>query len=127
MILKSLWNRKIECRTDHLSQIDSGEEPSNIEDNFPDAQLFSIQIADEYYVDIIHFLTTGRAPEEFTKHQKRQLVVKAANFTLIVGQLYKLGLDEVLRRCVILHEKEAILREAHSGTAGGHFAGKQIA
>ena len=54
---------------DHLSWIDSGEEPSNLEDNFPYAQLFAIHIADEYYTDIIHFLTTGWAPVEFTKHQ----------------------------------------------------------
>ena len=45
--------------------------------------------------------------------------------TSIAGQLYKLGPDEVLRRCVMPHEKEAIIREAHSGTAGGHFAGIQ--
>ena len=88
-----------------------------------DAQLFSIQITNEYYVDIIHFLTTGWAPVEFTKQQKKQLVVKAADFTLIIGHLYKLGPDEVLHRCVMPHEKEAIIREAHSGTAGGHFAG----
>ena len=50
---------KLNARPDHLSRIDSGEEPSNLEDNFPDAQLFSIQITDEYYKDIIHFLTTG--------------------------------------------------------------------
>ena len=37
---------------------------------------------------------------------------------------YKLGPDEVLRRCVMPHKKEAMLREAHSGTAGGHFTGK---
>ena len=84
--------------------------------------MFSIQIANEYYADIIHFLTIGRAPEEFTKHQKRHLVVKAAEFTLIAGQLYKLGPDEVLRRCVMLHVKEA-----HLVTAGGHFTGKPTA
>ena len=56
---------------DHLSRIDTGEEPSNLEDNLPDAQLFSIQIADEYYTDIIHFLTTGWAPAEFSKKQKK--------------------------------------------------------
>ena len=55
------------------------------------------------------------------------MVVKVAEFTLIAGQLYKLGPDEVLRRCVMPHEKEAIIREAHSGTAGGHFAGKSTA
>ena len=93
----------------------------------PDAQLFSIQIADEYYADIIHFLTTGWEPIELTKHQKKQLVVKAADFTLIVGQLYKIGPDEVLRRCVMPHEKEAIIREAHSGATRGHFVGNPIA
>ena len=62
---------KLNARPDHLSRIDSGEEPSNLEDNLPDAQLFSIQIADEYYADVIHFLTTGWAPVEFTKQQKK--------------------------------------------------------
>ena len=56
---------------DHLSRIDSREEPSNLDDNLPDAPLFSIQIADNYYADIIQFLTTGVAPDEFTKKQKR--------------------------------------------------------
>ena len=90
-------------------------------------QLFSIQIVDEYYADIIHFLTTGWEPVEFTKQQKKQSVVKVADFTLITGHLYKLGLDEVLRRCIMLHEKDAIIREVHLGTVGGHFAGKPTA
>ena len=118
---------RLNARPDHLSQIDSGEEPSNIEDNLPDAQLFSIQITYNYYADIIHFLTIGLAPAEFTKHQKKQLVVKAADFTLITGHLYNLVPDEVLHRCVMPHEKYAIIKEAHSGTAGGHFAGKLTA
>ena len=89
--------------------------------------MFYVQIADDYYADIIQFLTTRVAPDEFTKQQKKQLVFKATDFTLIAGFLYKLGPDEVLRRCVMLHEKDAIIKEAHSGTAGGHFAGKPTA
>ena len=58
---------RLNAGPDHLSRMDSVEEPSNLEDNLPDAQLFSIQIADEYYKDIIHFLTIGWAPVEFTK------------------------------------------------------------
>ena len=96
---------KLNARPNHLSRIDSGEEPSNLEDNLPNAQLFSIQITDEYYADITHFITTLWEPVEFTKHQKKQLVVKAADFTLITGQLYKLGPNEFLRRCVMPHEK----------------------
>jgi hypothetical protein len=44
---------KLNARLDHLSRITNGEEPTNLEDKFLDAQLFSIQITDEYFIDII--------------------------------------------------------------------------
>ena len=50
--------------------------------------------------------------------------MRVANFTLIVGQLYKLGPDEILRRYVLEHERRRILEEAHAGVAGGHYVGK---
>ena len=59
--------------------------------------------------------------------QKKQLVVRAADFTLIAGQLYKLGPDEILCRYVLEHERRRILEEAHVGVAGGHYAGKPTA
>jgi hypothetical protein len=43
---------------DHLSRVTNGEEPTNLEDNFPDAQLFSVQVVDEYFSDIIEQLNT---------------------------------------------------------------------
>ena len=58
--------RRLNARPDHLSRIETGEEPTNLEDNLPDAQLFSIQITDDYFRDIIEFLMTGTTPEEFT-------------------------------------------------------------
>lgn len=42
---------------------------------------------------------------------------------MIVGQLYKLGLDEVLQRYVLDHERPMILSEAHSSIASGHYFG----
>jgi hypothetical protein len=38
--------------------------------------------------------------------------------------LYKLGIDGILRRCVLEHERRMILSEAHIGIMGGHYAGK---
>ena len=55
------------------------------------------------------------------------MVVHATNFTLIAGQLYKLGSNEILRRYVLEHERRRILEEVHVGIAGGHYAGKAIA
>jgi hypothetical protein len=42
-------------------------------------------------------------------------VVRAADFSLIAGQLYKMGPDEILRRCVMEAECPMILEEAHEG------------
>ena len=50
---------------DHLSRLESGEEPNSLEDHLPDAQLFAIQIAYDYFKDIIEFLTMGTAPKEY--------------------------------------------------------------
>ena len=84
-------------------------------------------MVDEYFQDIVQYLSTGFPPVEMTTQQKKQLVVRAADFTLIAGQLYKMGPDEILRRCVLEHEKQLILAEAHSGAVGGHYVGKAIA
>jgi hypothetical protein len=51
--------------THHLSRVTNGEEPTNLEDNFPDAQLFSVQVVDEYFSDIIEYLSIGIVPQEF--------------------------------------------------------------
>ena len=102
---------------DHLSRLESGEKPIDLEDNLPNAQLFSIQVADDYFADITKFLVIGNAPVEYSEKQRKKLVVKAPNFTIIVGQLYKLGLDEILRWYVLTHEQPLILQEAHAGIA----------
>ena len=62
---------RLNAGPNHLSRIETGEEPTNLEDNLPDAQLFSIQITDDYFRDIIEFLMTGTTQTEFTKQQKK--------------------------------------------------------
>jgi hypothetical protein len=61
-----------------------------------DAQLFSVQIADEYFVDIIQYLSTGTTPQEYNTAQKKNLVVCAVDYQLIAGHLYKMGADSIL-------------------------------
>jgi hypothetical protein len=52
------------------------------------------------------------------------MVVRAAEYQLIVGHLYKLSADNILWRCVMEHERTIILGEAYEGIVGGHYAGK---
>ena len=56
--------------------------------------------------------------------RKKQLVVKAADYTLIVGQLYKLGPDEILRRCIFDHERQWVMAKVHGSVSEGHYARK---
>ena len=58
-----------------MSTLESVEEPIDLDDSLPDAQLFVITIVDNHYKYIIHFLSTGYAPEGFSTAQKKQLVV----------------------------------------------------
>jgi hypothetical protein len=37
-----------------------------------------------------------------------------------------MGIDNILRRCVLEHERPRILAEAHEGTTRGHYARKYI-
>eukprot|EP00253_Pinus_taeda_P027028 PITA_27028 len=87
----------------HLSRIETGEEQTNLEEGLLDAQLFAARVADRHFEDIIHFLTTGTAPKEYSIQQKKELVVHAAKFSFI------------------------ILVEAHGGVAEGHYAGRTSA
>jgi hypothetical protein len=65
------------------------------------------------------------APSEYTITQNKQLVVCAANVSLIDGQLYNMGPYEILRRSVMEIEIPLILAESHEGIIGGHYARKK--
>ena len=78
---------------------------------------------DYHYEQNIQLLLIGQVLEDLTTSQKNQLVVRAVDFQLITRQLYKMGLDEILRRHVLPHEQERILFEAPDGIIGGHDGG----
>ena len=53
--------------------------------------------------------------------KKHILAMKAALYSLINGFLYKMGLYDILRRCILEHERDNIIHKAHYGPTGGHF------
>lgn len=52
---------------------------------------------------------------------RRKIALKSKTFQLINGLLHKMGLDEVLRRCVMEEETPGVLGESHEGLVGGHM------
>ena len=104
-----------------MSRIHTGEESTGVEDNLLDAHLFQIEAVPTELEEIAHFLENGREPEGMNTKKKQILAMKVAPYILINGFLYKMGLDEVLRQCVLEQERENIMHEVHYGPAGGNF------
>jgi len=104
---------KFNSGPDHFSRILSREDVGNLDDSLPDTHLFPIQMVDDYFSDLVQFLSTCIAPSNFIVVKKKKLVVKVAYYQLIAWNLYKLGADGILRRCVLEHERNMILSEAH--------------
>jgi hypothetical protein len=115
---------KLNARPDHLSHILSGEDTRNLDVILSNAQLFAVKMVNDYFADIVQLLSIGMALLDMTIAQKKHLVVKATDYRLIAGNLYKLGADVILRRCVLENERPMILSEAHKTIARGHYAGK---
>ena len=63
--------RRLNAGPDHLSRLDTGEEPTSLEDNMSDAQLFVIQIVDDYFKEIMEFLTKGTMPTGYNVKKKK--------------------------------------------------------
>ena len=55
---------KLNVGPDHLSRINTGEEPTGVEDDLPDAHLFWIEAVPVELEEIAYFLEYGQAPEE---------------------------------------------------------------
>jgi hypothetical protein len=61
-------------------------------------------------------------PEELSKAERKRLGVRRRAFSLMNDNLYHKSADGVWKRVVWKDEKEDVLRECHSGVAGGHYA-----
>ena len=66
-------------------------------------------------------MSTRQFPREMSPNERRKLVLRSRTFQLINGVLYKMGPDQILRRCVIEEEIPKVLKEAHEGPVGRHM------
>ena len=114
---------KSHTNVDFLSRVSEQVNPKSIDDAFPDAHLFNVDIIPPEYADVIYYLIKGTFPADYSDKQKQRLVFKAQPYTMIGEVLYKKGKDEILRRCINPSEVPLILKGRHDDICGGHFAG----
>jgi hypothetical protein len=113
---------------DYLSQLELGEAPAGVADDFPDARVMTVSPKkgskgdpDKWLTDMVYFLSHGVPPKELSKAERKRLGVSSQAFSLMNDNLYHKSADGVWRRVVWTDEQEDVLRECHSGVAGGHY------
>ena len=122
---------------DYLSRLENGPDAVDGDDDFPDGAILHIEVEppermhapheDKWLMEMSTFLSTGLPPPRMRKDEKKRLAVRSRNFCLLQEMLYHKGNNGIWRRCIHSDEKEAILREAHCGIAGEHYAGDATA
>ena len=112
-------------RADHLSRIMTGESPTGVDDDLPDATLFAIEIAPRWARTIVTFLSMGTLSSD--ESDTMDIIEDSAPYQLISGRLYRMGVDGVMRICPDPDEYEDILQLVHVSFAGYHYSGLETA
>ncbi|KAJ1700940.1 hypothetical protein LUZ63_000719 [Rhynchospora breviuscula] len=75
---------------------------------------------DPWYADLANFLASGYVPSDITAQQRKKLKSDSKYYFWEEPYLFKLGIDNLFRRCVPYEEVRAILASCHSSAYGGH-------
>ena len=93
----------------------------------PHATLYAIMRTQDWASYIVEYLTKGHIDPDKPKHRKMQIEIEARDYTLIKGQLYKMGKDGNLQLCIPKEKRHEILTHTHAGIGGGHVLGPTTA
>jgi transposase InsO family protein len=114
---------KQHANADFFSRIEGKEDSKEVEDQFPDEDLFHVgRGEDTWYSDIIQFLLTTRLPRDLNQEEAAVFLRKVRPYLLVKGILHKEGVDGRLRRCLEKNEVSIVMRAMHEEEAGGHYA-----
>ncbi len=60
-------------------------------------------------------------PKTLNLAQKQKFAIKVEPFTLKEEIMYRVGQDNIMRKCLTTSEAQILLKEPHEGVVGGHF------
>ncbi|KAI3786664.1 hypothetical protein L1987_40529 [Smallanthus sonchifolius] len=95
-----------------------------INERFPDEQLLAMSTA-SWYAHFVNYLATGSIPSHWEKKRRQRFMAQVKQYIWDEPDLFKIGLDQVIRRCIPDTEVLQVLTHAHSSACGGHFSGQK--
>jgi len=80
-----------------------------------------------WFADMVNYKATEFIPEDFIWQQRKKFLHEANHYVWDEPYLFKIGADNLLRRCVDNEEAKKILWQCHNSPYGGHFNGERTA
>ena len=106
---------------DHPSRIQV-EDSHIINENFPDESILAINCNPvPWFAHIINYLVAGITPDDWD-YATRKKFFEVKHYFYDEHEIFKLGADNILQRCVPEEEHVIILNSCHSFLCGGYYA-----
>jgi len=114
---------------DHLSRLANESiiaKEAEVVDEFPDEKLLVVHER-PWFADMANFKVANIVPKNMDWQQKKKLSKEVKQYIWDDPYLFKIGADNLLRRCVTSREAQSILWHCHNSPYGGHFNGERTA
>ncbi|XP_076947478.1 uncharacterized protein LOC143619427 [Bidens hawaiensis] len=113
---------------DHLSRIvlEDGDRDGPINASFPDEQILAVS-QNPWFAHIVNFKVAGDFPEHWPRRKKKHLVSEAKQYIWDDPDLFKIGADQMIKRCIPEEDVRSLLEHAHTPAFGGHFSRQKTA
>ena len=108
---------------DHLSRLVNEEvtaKEAEVKDQFPDESLFLISER-PWFADMANFKAAGIIAKDFNWQQRKKFLHDARFYIWDDPHLFKIGADNLIRRCVTQEEAKSILWHCHNSPCVGHL------
>ncbi|CAM8940392.1 unnamed protein product [Rhodiola kirilowii] len=112
---------------DHLSRIVREEEPGSITETFPDEHIYALSAKLPWYAPIMNYLVGGTFPPSYSKAQCMKLKHDSRFYVWDDPYLWKIGVDQLLRRCIPDFDIASVISFCHKHACGGHFGPRRTA
>jgi len=111
---------------DHLSRIEKEEDDSLIQDNFPDEVLLALtyvkcMFPESWFADIVNYFVVCAIPLSFSKSERTKLKSVAKHYVWEDPILWRIGSDQVIRKCAPDNKIPNVLEFCHSSPCGGQY------
>ncbi|CAA0824785.1 Uncharacterized mitochondrial protein AtMg00860, partial [Striga hermonthica] len=117
---------------DHLSRIVPSDPSLALHEQFCINDDFPYEHASEvtsvpWYADIVNYLSDGVLLANFSSQERKRFLLMCRSYFWDDPFLFKIGKDDILRRCVPEEEQLNVLTFCHELQCRGHFGGRKTA